>query len=83
MKICHKIEVVCLCPSDRLGDVYQCEIHTERVIKVEDIIELVDSLKEKSLYQEDLAEFLRRELKAKVVLRGTHYGRIATEVVCE
>jgi hypothetical protein len=83
MKICHKIEVVCRCPSDALGDVYQCEIHTERVIKVEDIIETVDSLEDKSMYQENVAEYLRRALRAKIVLRGTHYGRISTEVVCE
>ena len=82
MKICHTIEVVCRCPSDELGDVYQCEIHTQRVIKVEDIAEIVDSLKEKIMYQEDVAEYLRRALRAKIVLRGTHYGRISTEVTC-
>jgi len=82
MKIIHTIEIVAKCPSDELGDVYECEVHTNRVIKVEDIMRLADELADKVMYQEDVAVWLQRRLQAKIVLRGSHYGRVRTEVTC-
>ena len=82
MKIIHTIEIVAKCPSDELGDVYECEVHTNRVIKVEDIMRLADELADKVMYQEDVAIWLQRRLQAKIVLRGSHYGRVRTEVTC-
>ena len=82
MKIIHTIEIVAKCPSDELGDVYECEVHTNRVIKVEDIMQLADELTTKIMYQEDVALWLQRRLQAKIVLRGSHFGRVVTEVSC-
>jgi heterodisulfide reductase subunit C len=80
--IVHRLEISALCPEDGLGDSYQCEIHTTRVIEVTEIIKVVDSYKFKKIYMEDLAEELRRSLCAKIVLKGSHYGRVETEVIC-
>jgi hypothetical protein len=82
MKIIHTIEIVAKCPSDELGDVYECEVHTNRVIKVEDIMRLADELADKVMYQEDVAIWLQRRLQAKIVLRGSHFGRVRTKVTC-
>ena len=83
MKIVHLLEISALCPEDGLGDIYQCEIHATRIIEVTAILKVVDSYKLKKIYMEDLAEELRRGLCAKIVLRGSHYGRVETEVVAE
>ena len=80
-KIVHKIEVRARCPADGFGDIYQCEIHTTRVIQVEKIIAVRDKYKLQEIWMEDLAEELRRSLCAKIILRGSHYGRVMTEVV--
>ena len=80
-KIVHKIEVRARCPADGFGDIYQCEIHTTRVIQDEKIIAVCDKYKLQEIWMEDLAEELRRSLCAKIILRGSHYGRVMTEVV--
>ena len=82
-KIIHKIEVRARCPADGFGDIYECEIHTTRLIEVEKIIAVVDKYKLQEIWMEDLAEELRRSLCAKIILRGSHYGRVMTEVVAE
>ena len=80
-KIVHKIEVRARCPADGFGDIYQCEIHTTRVIQVEKIIAVCDKYKLQEISMEDWAEELRRSLCAKIILRGSHYGRVMTEGV--
>jgi hypothetical protein len=82
-KIVHQIEVRARCPADGFGDIYECEIHTTRMIEVEKIIAVCDKYKLQEIWMEDLAEELRRSLCAKIVLRGSHYGRVMTEVVAE
>jgi hypothetical protein len=83
MKVVHRIEIVARCPFDQRGDVYVCEVHAERVIPVEDIISAADEAAGMVIYQEDLAEWMRNKLRARIVLRGTHFGRVTTEVVAE
>ena len=82
MKVIHRIQIVASCPADKLGDVYDCEVHAERVIPVEDIMAAADEAAGMVIYQEDLADWLRRKLKARIVLRGSHFGRVQTEVIC-
>tara|TARA_R100000808_G_scaffold6682_1_gene19671 strand:+ start:1196 stop:1450 length:255 start_codon:yes stop_codon:yes gene_type:complete len=82
-KIVHKIEVRARCPADGFGDIYECEIHTTRLIEVEKIIAVCDKYKLQEIWMEKLAEELRRSLCAKIILRGSHYGRVMTEVVAE
>ena len=76
-KIIHRLEVRARCPADGFGDIYQC------VIQVEKIIAVCDKFKLQEIWMEDLAEELRRSLCAKIILRGSHYGRVVTEVVAE
>lgn len=83
MKVVHRLQIHAACPSDRLGDVYDCEVHAERVIPVEDIIAAADEAAAMVIYQEDLADWLRRKLRARIVLRGSHFGRVTTEVIAE
>lgn len=83
MKVIHRIQIAAFCPDDKLGDVYDCEIHCERVVNVTDIMAAADEAAGMTIYQEDLADWLRRKLRAKIVLRGSHYGRVVTEVICE
>jgi hypothetical protein len=82
-KIIHILEVRARCPADGFGDIYECEIHTTRIIEINKIIAVVDKYKLKEIWMEDLAEELRRSLCAKIILRGSHYGRVTTKVVTE
>tara|TARA_R110002020_G_scaffold437987_3_gene648360 strand:+ start:258 stop:512 length:255 start_codon:yes stop_codon:yes gene_type:complete len=81
--ITHILEIRARCPADGFGDIYKCEIHTTRVIDINKILAVVDKYKLQEIWMEDLAEELRRSLCAKIVLRGSHYGRVKTEVVAE
>jgi len=82
MRVVHRIEIPTLCPADQGGDVYACEVHAERVIPVEEIISAADEAATLAMYQEDLADWLRRKLRARIALRGSHFGRVTTEVDC-
>lgn len=74
MKVSHRLQIECRCPSDKGGDLYEAEITVERVLPVERILKLSKRAKKKTMYQEDLAVWLARRLNAKVKLTGSHYG---------
>lgn len=76
----HTLEVTAVCPVDDKPDVYQCVIRTHRVLPVESILQAVESLREKKIYQEDLTRELHRVLAARVETVGWHSG-VATRVI--
>lgn len=81
MRVVHRLEITAVCPVDDKPDVYACEVHANRVIKVEDILreaQIVASLK---VFQEEICQHLHRALACKVVLTGYHSG-VLTEVTC-
>jgi hypothetical protein len=61
------------CPNGKLIDTYQIKIASHNTIIVEDLIELLKDAP-KQIYQEDLADYLRAKLGAKVEVIGWHYG---------
>lgn len=81
MKTTHRLQVKAVCPVNGKPDVYDCRIVTSRVIPVEDILALVESVKNEKVFQETLCERLAGELACEVTLAGTHSG-VATEVTC-
>jgi len=65
--------VNCKCPNGGLEDIYRLKILSERAIQVEHILRTVSEAP-KTCYQEDLADFLRNNLGAKIILTGWHHG---------
>lgn len=80
MRVRHRIQIQCNCPSDKLPDLYECVVETERTIPVERIIELAQEGADKEVYQEELTQWLARTLNAKVTTVGWHFGRVQTTV---
>jgi hypothetical protein len=80
MRVVHRLEVVATCPSDGKGDRYDCQIEADRIIKVEDIMALAQKYESMTIYQEDIAVEMASELRARVKLTGTHFGRVHTTV---
>ena len=61
------------CPNGKLIDTYEIKITSHNTIIVEDLIEVLKDAP-KQIYQEDLADYLRAKLGAKVEIIGLHYG---------
>ena len=81
MRVEHTLEVVALCPVDRLPDVYTMTVRASRVVKVEDILAAAAPLAGESLFQEDLTQRMHRALACEVETVGYHSG-VRTRVVC-
>ena len=73
MKVTHEIEVRGLCPVDLSFDVYQVKISSMKIVKVEEIISVVNALKW-PLYQEEMTQKLAEELQCSVCSVGYHSG---------
>lgn len=86
MRVTHTFPVWAKCPNKLINvdntDTYEGQAVMDRLMKVEDIMEIVDSYGEKRIYQENLCQELADKLKAQVTLRGEHSG-VKTEVTCE
>ena len=67
------------CPNGQLMDTYTITLTSHNTIMVEAIIEALRAAP-KSIYQEDLADYLRNTLGCAVRVEGWHYG---IEVTCE
>lgn len=80
MRVRHKIQIQCNCPSDKLPDLYECIVECERTIPVERIMKLADKAARKRVYQEELTQWLARRLNARVTTTGWHFGRVQTTV---
>jgi hypothetical protein len=65
------------CPNGELVDHYTIKIESAKAIQVEALISaLSDSPDE--IYQEDLTDWLRQRIPAKITTVGSHHGVIIT-----
>lgn len=80
MRVTYRLSMECSCPTDGLKDHYIVEVIANRVIEVEEILELVQAQEKKQQFQETLTETLSRQLNTQVITRGTHYQ---VEVICQ
>lgn len=70
----YQLEITAMCPNGSLRDRYDLTIGSERVIQVEMIHAVVKKLEPVKMFQEDIADTIRNELQAAVVLIGWHFG---------
>lgn len=70
----YELELRAKCPNGTLDDRYDCIIRSEGIIHVERINELAQRVRNQKLFQEDIADNLRNELQARIVLIGWHFG---------
>lgn len=68
-----------VCPIDGKTDTYEVTVESKYMIKIEDILEAANKLPEPA-FQEELTQFLAKELGALITTVGTHSG-VHTEVV--
>jgi hypothetical protein len=61
------------CPNGKLIDTYEIKITSHNTLIVENLIEMLAN-SPKQIYQEDLADYLRAKIGAKVEVVGWHYG---------
>jgi hypothetical protein len=61
------------CPNGKLIDTYEIKITSHNTLIVEDFMEILSN-SPKQIYQEDLADYLRAKIGAKVEVIGWHYG---------
>jgi NADPH-dependent 7-cyano-7-deazaguanine reductase QueF len=76
----HSLTITAACPVDGKPDHYEAVVECSRVVKVEDILAVVDGLKAQRIFQEELTQELARSLGAKVTTTGYHSG---VKTVCE
>lgn len=81
MKIEHSLEITAICPIDSLPDVYAMTVRAQRIIKVEDILEVISRLAGESLFQEEVTQRIHRMLACEVETVGYHSG-VRTRVIC-
>jgi hypothetical protein len=82
MKVSHTFPMVARCPNHSGTDSYECEVVMDRLMMVEDILEITDGYGLKKIFQEDLAQELANKLRAEVTLRGLHAG-VKTVATCQ
>lgn len=70
----YEFEVIAKCPNGALLDRYDCILSSGRVISAESINAFAQRVKSQKLFQEDLADAIRNEFQARVILIGMHYG---------
>lgn len=80
MLVTHRLTVTTSCPSGG-RDVYEVTVETDALLRVEAILDYIDTLTSEPLYQEDLTEALAAELGAKVTTVGRHLNVVETTVV--
>lgn len=61
------------CPNGKLIDAYEIKITSHDTLIVEELMTILQSAP-KEIYQEDLADYLRAKVGAKVEIIGWHYG---------
>jgi len=65
------------CPNGQLVDNYSIKIESHKSIQVEDLISELDNSPEE-IYQEDLTDWLRQRIPAKITTVGSHKGVVIT-----
>jgi NADPH-dependent 7-cyano-7-deazaguanine reductase QueF len=76
----HHLTITAACPVDGKPDRYEAVVECSRVLKVEDILAVVEALKGQKVFQEQLTQELARAIGAKVTTTGYHSG---VKTVCE
>jgi NADPH-dependent 7-cyano-7-deazaguanine reductase QueF len=76
----HSLTITAACPVDGKPDHYEAVVECSRVLKVEDILAAVETLKGQKIFQEQLTQELARAIGAKVTTTGYHSG---VKTVCE
>lgn len=61
------------CPNGKLIDTYEIKITSHNTLIVEEIMDILAN-SPKQIYQEDLADYIRAKVGAKVEIIGWHYG---------
>lgn len=61
------------CPNGKLIDTYEIKITSHDTLIAEDLMGILQSAP-KEIFQEDLADYLRAKIGAKVEIIGWHYG---------
>ena len=79
MIVRYSFELNASCPVDNLGDLYDVEITSPKIITVEDILMAVETIN-KNDFQEHITTALARELSSRVKTVGYHSG---IKVVCK
>lgn len=80
MLVKHYLTITASCPVDGKPDHYEAVVECARVVKVEDILAAVESMKAQKIFQEQLTQELARSLGAKVTTTGYHSG---VKTICE
>ena len=78
----HRTTLHGKCPLNGSWDYYELEVSTEEFFRVEELEELCDFVRGKSMSQEEMAKQLRPTLPShcSMVLRGRHGQNCETEV---
>jgi len=79
MRVKYSLSIECNCPVDDLPDLYNVEITSDKVVPVENILEVLENINRKD-FQENITVSLARQISAKVKTVGYHSG---IKVVCE
>lgn len=74
----YKLTHTATCPNGNLEDYYEITISSSKIIQVEDIL-LALSNAPKEIYQEELTDYIRSKLPAKISTVGYHHG---VEITC-
>ena len=73
MKVTHDVRVYGRCPVDGKSDYYDVTVTTMKVIKVEDIIAVVEAIKW-PVFQEEMTQQLANSLGCSIRSVGYHSG---------
>ena len=79
MLVTHEIQVYGRCPVDGQSDTYDVTVTTRKIIKVEDIIEAINSI-QWPVFQEEMTQQLADRLGCRVRSVGYHSG---IKTMCE
>ena len=61
------------CPNGKLIDTYEIKITSHNTLIVEELMDILSN-SPKQIFQEDLADYIRAKIGAKVEIVGWHYG---------
>jgi hypothetical protein len=69
----YELQHTATCPNGELVDHYEIKIESAKPIQVEALISALDD-SPKTIYQEDLTDWLRCRIPAKITTTGMHHG---------
>lgn len=79
----HRFLMDSLCPENGMADRYEVEMHTDRLILCESLLEKASEYRNKAMHQEKLTAELADHFRCKVVTTGQHCnGLVTTRVEC-